>query len=126
MSDNSLINLGDLAKPINTFVVKVSNAVGILHEPRRIRKAAEAEANAAITKAQSEIEITDLQRRAEQRRNFEDIRCQKHMENIMVKAIPDVNESESRIVQILRYALSETDLGYGRLSRELNGSAKNI
>ena len=95
MSDNSLINLGNLAKPVDTLVVKISNAVGILYEPRRIRKNAEAEADAAITKAQSENVITDLQRRAAQRRMVEDIRHQKHMEDIIAKAIPDLNENAS-------------------------------
>ena len=95
MSNNSLINLGDLAKPINTFVVKISNAVGILYEPRRIRNAAEAEAEASRTKAQSEIEITDLQRRAEQRRIEEDTRHQKNMEDITNKAIPHLDENAS-------------------------------
>ena len=93
MSDNSPINLGDLTKPVNTLVEKVSNAVGILYEPRRIRKAAEAEVDAAITKAQAEIEITDFQRRAAQRRIVEDMRHQKHMEDIIDKAIPHVDEN---------------------------------
>ena len=93
MSNSSLINLGDLAKPVNTLVEKISDAVGIRYEPHRIRNNAEAEADAAITKAQSEIEITDLQRRAEQRRIVEDMQHQKHMEDIIVKAIPHVDEN---------------------------------
>ena len=84
MSNNSPINLGDLnpIKPVNTLIEKISDAVGILYEPRRIRKAAEAEAYAAIIKAQAENEITDLQQRAEHRRIVEDLRDQKHMEAI--------------------------------------------
>ena len=93
MSNNSLINLGDLAKPVNTLVEKISDAVGILYEPHRIRNNAEAEADAAIIKAQAEIEITDLQRRAEHRRIVEDMRDQKHMEDIIEKAIPHVDKN---------------------------------
>lgn len=93
MSNNSLINLGDLAKPVNTLVEKISDAVGILYEPHRIRNNAEAEADAAIIKAQAEIEITDLQRRAEHRRIVEDMRDQKHMEAIITQAIPHVDEN---------------------------------
>ena len=93
MSNSSLINLGDLAKPVNTLVEKISDAVGILYEPHRIRNNAEAEADAAIIKAQAEIEITDLQRRAEHRRIVEDMRDQKHMEDIIEKAIPHVDEN---------------------------------
>ena len=93
MSNNSLINFGDLAKPVNTLVEKISDAVGILYEPHRIRNNAEAEADAAIIKAQAEIEITDLQRRAEHRRIVEDMRDQKHMEDIIEKAIPHVDKN---------------------------------
>ena len=75
--------------------MKISNAVGTFYEPRRIRKAAEAEAEAAITKAQAEIEITDLHRRAEQRRIEEDARYQKNMEDITAKAIRRLNENAS-------------------------------
>ena len=95
MSDSSLINLGDLTKPANTLIEKISDAVGILYEPHRIRNNAEAEADAAITQAQSEIERTDLQRRAEQRRIVEDMRHQKHMEDIIAQAIPHVDENAS-------------------------------
>ena len=80
-------------KSVNTFIEKISDAVGILYEPRRIRKAAEAEAYAAIIKAQTEIEITDLQQRAEYRRFVEDMRHQKHMEDIITQAIPHVDEN---------------------------------
>ena len=95
MSNSSLINLGDLAKPVNTLIEKISDAVGIRYEPHRIRNNAEAEADAAITKAQSEIEITDLERRAAQRRIEEDTRHQKHIEDITNKAIPHVDENAS-------------------------------
>ena len=93
MSNSSLINLGDLAKPVNTLVEKISDAVGILYEPHRIRNNAEAEADAAITKAQAEIDKTDLQQRAEQRRIVEDMRHQKNMDDIIAKAIPHVDEN---------------------------------
>lgn len=93
MSNNSLINLGDLAKPIDTLVVKISNAVGTVYEPRRIKKVAEAEVEAEKIKAASEIEITDLHRRTERRRLEEDARQQKNMEDITAKAIPHINEN---------------------------------
>ena len=33
---NDLINLGNLTKPADTLVKKISNAVGVLFEPRQI------------------------------------------------------------------------------------------
>ena len=51
---NPLVNLGDLVKPIDTLIHKISDATGMLYEPRRIRRKAEAESEAAITSAKAE------------------------------------------------------------------------
>ena len=102
-TSNSLINLGDLGKPIDTLINKISDATGVFYEPTRIRRKAEAESDAAITsakaeaavdiiKAESEIEIADLHQRTVQRRIKEDMRDQKNMEAIIAQAVPDVNE----------------------------------
>ena len=100
---NSLVNLGDLGKPIDTLINKISNATGVLYEPRRIRLRAKAESDAAIisakaeaaveiVKAESEIEITDLHQRAAQRWIQEEAKRQKNMEDIIDKAEPHLNE----------------------------------
>ncbi|MDE0012830.1 MAG: DUF2806 domain-containing protein [Candidatus Poribacteria bacterium] len=92
MSDNPLANVGDLGKPFDTLVKKIAKGVGTLYEPRRIGNVAEAEAEASKIKAESEIEITDLHRRAEQRRIEEEAKHQKNMEDITAKAAPHLNE----------------------------------
>ena len=92
MSDNPLANVGNLAKPFDTLVKKIAKGVGTLYEPRRIRNVAEAEAEASKIKAESEIETTDLHRRAEQRRIEEEAKHQKNMEDITAKAAPHLNE----------------------------------
>ena len=44
MSDNkSLINFGDIGKPATLLIEKISNAIGVIYEPRRIRNKARAE-----------------------------------------------------------------------------------
>ena len=102
-TSNALVNLGDLGKPIDTLINKISDATGVFYEPTRIRRKAEAESDAAITsakseaavdiiKAKSEIEIADLHQRTVQRRIKEDMRDQKNMEAIIAQAVPDVNE----------------------------------
>ncbi len=53
---NSLINLGDLSKPASILIEKISNAVGILYEPHRIRKKAEGEVDAEKIKALASID----------------------------------------------------------------------
>ena len=99
---NPLVNLGDLAKPFDTLIHKISDATGVLYEPRKIRRKAEAESDAAIIsakakaaadiiKAESEIEITGLQRRAAQRLIQEEAKRQKNMEDIIDKAEPHLN-----------------------------------
>ena len=90
--NNSLINLGDWSKPADTLIKKISNATGMLYEPLHIKRIAKAEAKAALIKEQSEIEITNLQRRAAQRWVEEEAQRQKNMEDITTKALPNLNE----------------------------------
>ena len=89
----TLLNLGNLSKPADTLINKVSNAVGLLFEPHAIKRIATAKAEAARIEAQSEIEITDLHKRAARRWIDEEAQRQKNMEDITTKALPQLNES---------------------------------
>jgi hypothetical protein len=89
---NSIINLGDIAKPADTLIQKVSKAVGGFFAPYQIKRIAKAEAEAAIIKAQTEIQITDLHRRAMHRFIEEEAQRQKNMEDITTKALPQLTE----------------------------------
>ena len=102
----SLVNLGGLAKPIDTLIHKISDATGVLYEPTRIKRktkaeldaailSAKAEAAADIIKTQSEIEITDLHRRAAHRWIEEEAARQTNMEDIIAKAVPHL-DSEAK------------------------------
>jgi hypothetical protein len=53
--NESLANLGDLSKPADTLIRKVSKAVGGLFKPYQIKRIARAEAEAAVIKAQADI-----------------------------------------------------------------------
>ena len=97
------LNVGDLVKPIDTLIHKISDATGVLYEPRRIRRKAEAESDAAIIsakaeaaadiiKTESKIEITDLNRRAAHRWIQEEAKRQEIIEDIIAQAVPNVNE----------------------------------
>ena len=92
-TSNPLINLGDLTKPIDTLIRKISDAVGVLYEPRQIKGVAKAKADAVLTEAKSGIEIADLHRRAVRRFVEEEAQYQKNMEDITVKALPQLNEN---------------------------------
>lgn len=89
----SLINLGDLSKPADTLIKKISNAAGVLFEPRQIKRVAKAKAEAARIEAQSEIAITDLHKRAARRWIEEEAQRQKNMEDITAKALPQLDEN---------------------------------
>ena len=92
MGTNSLINLGNLSKPADTLIKKVSDAVGGLFAPYQVKRMAKAEAEAAMIKAQSETEITDLHLRAVHRWIEEEAQRQKNMEDITAKALPQLDE----------------------------------
>ena len=85
-----------LSKHGSTLIEKASEAVGGLCAPwqsERVRKGeAKGEAAAALIKATSDIETTDLHQRAVRRSIWEEAQQQKNMEDILTKAIPQLNE----------------------------------
>ena len=92
MSNNFPGNLGELSKPATVLIEKISKLVEGIAAPFQIRRVAKAEAEAAVIKAQSQIEITDLQRRAVQRWIGEETRHQKNMEDITAESIPHLSD----------------------------------
>src|SRR5438552_18662399 len=91
-TSNSLVNLGDISKPADTLIKKVSKAVGGFFAPYQIKRIAKAEAEAAIIKAQTEIQITDLHRRAMHRFIEEEAQRQKNTADITAKALPQLSD----------------------------------
>ena len=91
----SLIDLSNLSKPADTLIKKISDAVGGIFEPAQIRRIARAKADAALVNAESEIQITDLHRRAARRWIEEEAQRQKNIEDVTVGALPDLNEESS-------------------------------
>lgn len=89
-TSNSIISLGDVAKPADTLIKKVSKAVGGVFAPYQIKRIAKAEAEAAIIKTETEIQITDLHRRAMHRFIEEEAQRQNNIEQITNKALPQL------------------------------------
>lgn len=87
------VDLGSLSKPATVLIEKVSDAVGGLCKPFQIVREAKANAKADLIKAESQIEISGLQRRAFERFLNEEAKHQKNMEDITKQALPDVNEN---------------------------------
>lgn len=92
MTDNSLIKLGDLTKPATVLIEKISDAVGGIFKPYQIVRVAKAEAEANRIQAASQIEITDLQRRAMHRFLGEEAMKQSNIESITQDALPLLGE----------------------------------
>jgi Protein of unknown function (DUF2806) len=94
---NPLINLGlgDLTKPATTLIEKISDAIEGFYKPYQIKRIAAAEAKAEIIKAEAQIEVTELQRRALVRFVAEEARKQDNIEQITHKAIPQLEESSN-------------------------------
>ena len=92
-TSNSLLNLGDLSKPADTLIKKIAKGVGGFFGPFQVKRLAKAEAAAAVIKAQSDIQITDLKYRAVHRWIEEIARDQQNMEAITAKAVPQLNKN---------------------------------
>lgn len=91
-TSNSIVNLGELSKPADTLIKKVSKAVGGYFAPYQIKRVAKAEAEAALIKAQNEIQITDLHRRAMHRFVEEEAQRQNNIEEITAQALPQLKD----------------------------------
>lgn len=91
-TSNSIVNLGDIGKPADTLIKKISKAVGGVFAPYQIKRLAKAEAEAAIIEVETEIKITELHRRAMHRFIEEEAQRQNNMEEITEKSLPKLNE----------------------------------
>lgn len=95
MTENSLIDLGELSRPATVLIEKISDAVGGIFKPYQIVRVARAEAEAEVIREESQIQITDLQRRAMHRFLTEEAKKQSNIEGITQKALPLVDEKSS-------------------------------
>lgn len=86
------IDLGDFSKPATVLIDRVSDAVGGIAKPWQIRRVARADSDAALIKATSELEISELQRRGLERFVREESQKQANIEDVTQKALPHLNE----------------------------------
>jgi len=104
--DLSLIDLKALSEPACKLIEAVRSAVGLLYEPRHVRRMAKAEKEAAITRAEGEVEaaiirvegaeeVREIALRAFARRNNLELRRQRNIESITGKALKELPESVS-------------------------------
>ena len=90
-----LINLGGLSKPATTLIEKISDAVGGIAKPWQTVRVARAEARADLIRAQTKIEISEIEQRAVLRMVREEGKKQENIENITAKAIPHLSNDSN-------------------------------
>jgi hypothetical protein len=86
-------NLGDLSKPAQSLVNRISEGVSGIARPWQIKRVAMAEGEAAIIKAKSAVEVSAIEQRALLRVIHEEVRNQEAIETITAKAIPHLKEN---------------------------------
>jgi hypothetical protein len=92
---NSLIDIGKLSKPATVLIEKISDAVGGIFKPYQIVRVAKAESEANRIQAESQIEITDLHRRAMHRFLEEEAKKQSNIEAIAQNALPLLEDTSA-------------------------------
>lgn len=91
----SLINFDGLSEPAKVLIEKVSEGVSGLCKPWQIGRVAKAEAGAQMVFAQSQLQISELQKKALTRLLQEEERKQQAMEDIVSKSLPQLDENAS-------------------------------
>ena len=84
----AIVSLDGLAAPATALIERVSDAVGGVFKPFQIKRVAKADAQAALIRAESEIKITELHRRAIHRFFNEEAKKQENIEAITMMALP--------------------------------------
>jgi hypothetical protein len=97
MTENklSLVDLGKLSKPISKLIEAVSQGIGTIYEPTKIRRKAKAQADASLIKVEGDIKKQELLKRAFNRFGFQEIRRQENIENIVEIAASSLPETVS-------------------------------
>lgn len=98
MADNnfSLIDLKALSEPACKLIEAVKDAVGVLYEPRHIRRVAKAQADAALINLEGEIELQEVAHRASERIRKRELRRQQNVESIVSSALEHLPSSISQ------------------------------
>lgn len=95
MEQNSLIDLKAISEPVVKLIDTVSNAVGVIYEPTKLKRMARAEVEIAKIKAEGEFELQQLIERTSERVDAKELRRQKNIESITKEAIALLPEKVS-------------------------------
>ncbi|MFB5643115.1 DUF2806 domain-containing protein [Kluyvera ascorbata] len=90
----SLINVdfSGLSEPATKLIEKVSDAIGVLYEPRKIKKIAEAKSEVQKIELKTNLELTELEERAFKRTMRSEVRKQQNIDSITLKAAAEIKD----------------------------------
>ena len=95
MPENNLINLGDIAKPIDTLINKISDAIGVLYEPTHMKRKAKAEIEIVKMNSLAKFDLNDIENRAMKRLLHKETQKQENIESIIEQAVTNLqNDAE--------------------------------
>jgi len=86
------IDLGSLSKPATVLIEKLSDAIGVVYDPKRIIRKAKAEAEAKELLAKADRKVEQIEKRAINRLLTQQTRKQENIENITKEAIQNLPE----------------------------------
>jgi len=84
-----------LSKPGEKLVEKLSDAIGVLYEPTKIRKKAKAEADARRTELVSKLELEGMEKRAVERFLKRETKRQENIESISYQAAQNLRDEDT-------------------------------
>ncbi|WP_155019834.1 DUF2806 domain-containing protein [Enterobacter hormaechei] len=132
----SLINVdfSGLSEPATKLVEKISDAIGVLYEPTKMKNIAKAQSEVKKIEFQSSIELSDLEERALRRTINSQARKQRNIDSITIKAAKEIDEQEQSDIELLdedwiNHFFNQCedisdDMMQGLWSRVLTGEAK--
>jgi hypothetical protein len=99
----SLINVdfSGLSEPATKLIEKVSDAIGVLYEPRQIKKIAEAKSEARKIELKTTLELTELEERAFKRTMRSEVRKQHNIDSITIKAASKIKDQDQNDIEQL-------------------------
>ncbi|MFD2022009.1 DUF2806 domain-containing protein [Pseudocitrobacter faecalis] len=89
------LSLSGLSQPGTKLIEKVSDAIGVLYEPTKIRKKAKAEAEAKRTELISKLELEGIEKRAVDRFLKRETKRQENIENITIQAARSLSDTDN-------------------------------
>ncbi|MGR9391457.1 DUF2806 domain-containing protein [Rhizobium leguminosarum] len=118
-----------LGKTGEALVNRVSNAIGVVFEPHRMRRearakidVAKAEVKAEVIRAEGRLTISEIEARGLQRMIYEEGRNQENIESVTAKAIPHLSENakpEDLDEDFVRYLFDKAKLVSNEEMQEL-------